>query len=131
MATKKSTKTDYWKQSEQNVLNHAVFMKDVLRLINNTYAVLSDKLLKDPDNKERFRKGLLLIQEALTLELSKNIMDCVVFTGTGGEDTEAFSRERVKEVFENHPTLVQFMDDTLILPETWKGFVPAKDPQDT
>lgn len=131
MATKKSTKTDYWKQSEQNVLNHAVFMKDVLRLISNTYAVLSDKLLKDPDNKERFRKGLLLIQEALTLELSKNIMDCVVFAGTGGEDTEVFSRERVKEVFENHPALVQFMYDTLILPETWKDFVPAKDPQDT
>ena len=105
-------KQDFIRQAEQNVLNHAQFMHDALRLLDNIGYQISSSLQRYPSSREKFCKGFDMMRDAVAIELAYSMSDCLSIVGIGGEKALAYSRERAKEMFgDKNKAVLQWLDE--------------------
>ena len=98
--TKKGEKmVDYIKKAEENCINIAKNMTDMLEVIRALEIFGGRFLDQSSEELKNYGKGTRLIRDAIYAKYIKSINDCFLFAGVGGKKAEEFSREKFKKLF--------------------------------
>ena len=92
---------DYVKQVEKNVVNIARKFDDMLE-ITQALSKFGNVACNEHVGKDKFFKGLALMQDALYQEQSNALAKCFLFAGIGGEEAAKYSREECEKTFGDH-----------------------------
>lgn len=108
------------KKAEQNVLNHAMFIQDILTVVEQmTYNVGSFSSRNAYRKQDDIAEGLNLLHQGLYKELMYTIGDAFALVGVGGEEAAKYSKERAKQVFGGKYEIVHLLDKHLRVPSHW------------
>lgn len=112
-----STQKSLIKKAEQNALNEAKFWTDFVEFIQD----LRFNIGKRDDSNgnphferggmKKLKEGLALMQAGAYEEMHYAISRCFTFAGVGGEEAQAYSRERAQKLLQG-------------VPVSWLGQVP-------
>jgi len=115
---------DFVKEAEQNIVNQAVFFKDLISVIDilgrATRSYFPEYNNRD---KEDFSKGMNLIYSALHSQYVKRQSDLLIFASIGGEEAKQFSLNKFKEMYgkdaEERYSIMHFLDKFGNTPANW------------
>lgn len=89
------------KQAEQNIINTAREMNDMIKIIDAISHAGGRMFSQQNTINEDFVNGIGLLRKAFYEKYIKAISDAFMFVGVGGEKAAEYSREKFKEYFEN------------------------------
>jgi len=93
------TEKSLLKQAEQNAVNRAKEMTDMLQVVD-ALAGAGSRMFTLPDQVSDFSQGLKLIRKAFYAKYTQAIVDCFTFVGVGGEEAAKYSREAFESLFD-------------------------------
>jgi len=87
------------KEAEQNVLRLSRVWLEINSMLDALGSV-GRNMTHDRIGRDKFFEGLDLMRQGVLLELAHALSQCFHIVGVGGEDVLRFSRERLREVFD-------------------------------
>ncbi len=108
------------KEAEQNVLNHAKFITDMIDVIDCMQYRIGDLASSKYSGRDEIAEGLHKVRTGLYRELQFTIAKCFAFVGVGGKEAEKYSREHAERVF-GKGEIMSLLDKHLRMPSSWLG----------
>jgi hypothetical protein len=109
----------YIKQAEQNVLNQAKFWSEAIEAFASIGDGLQHKLDHYSPGKEDFQEGIRRLIQGAYKEQQHALARCFALVGVGGEEAQAYARQRAKEVFDAKYSTMEWLDTWGRLPGRW------------
>jgi hypothetical protein len=109
----------YIKQAEQNVLNQAKFWTELLDFLDSFGRGLQHRTNRYSPGVEDFQQGVSALIQGAYKEQQQALARCYALAGIGGEEAQAYARERALEVFDGKYTAIQWLDEWCRTPRSW------------
>ncbi len=106
------------KEAEQNVLNHAKFITDMISVIDSMQYAIGDLASSKYSGRDEIAEGLQMVRTGLYREMQFTIAKAFAFVGVGGEEAEKYSREHARKVF-GKGEVMSLLDKHLRMPSYW------------
>lgn len=117
---------DFVKEAEQNLVNQAIFFRDLLDVVEffskvgNTYFPMYDKR-----DKEDYFKGLYMMRNALQSQYINKQSNLLGFVALGGKKAKEYSLNEFRSMYgeevEDRYMIMHFLSKHGGLPDRWKS----------
>lgn len=106
------------KQAEQNILNHAMFIQDMMTIIDSM-AYQVNSFAHEYAGRSDIQEGLHMVRIGLYKELMYANDKALAFVGVGGKEALEYSKARAKKIFGEKHSVMELLDKHLRIPSSW------------
>ncbi len=113
---------DFLKEADHNIVTTAREWEDASSFCT-ALQNFGFKACHEHIAKNKFFKGLAMMQDAIRHEQAEALANCFMFVGTGGEEATRLSKEKFKKVFseDERQVVMHFLEAHGQLPHAYSG----------